>query len=55
MAKQLTGQRYIFKIHSARLRRAKWKLELSISEARDNDEVVALSDQQTGRLSRRRG
>lgn len=54
MAKQLTGQRYIFKIHSARLRRAKWNLELTISEARDNDEVVALSDQQTGRLSRRR-
>ncbi len=51
MAKQLTGQRFIFKIHSARLRRAKWNLTLSISEARDNEEVVSLSDQhKTGRL-----
>lgn len=46
MAKQLTGQRYIFKIHSVRLRRAKWNLELSVAEARDNDEIVALSDSQ---------
>lgn len=44
MAKQLTGQRYIYKIHSARLRKAKWNLTLPLAEARRNEEVVSLSD-----------
>lgn len=39
-------QRYIFKIHSGRLRSAGWRLTLPISEARKNDEVVALADSQ---------
>lgn len=46
MAKQQSCQRFIFKIHSARLRRAKWNLTLPISEARKNDEVISLSDSQ---------
>jgi len=44
--KQRKPQRYIFKIHSARLRRAKWKLSLTLAEARANDEIVSLADSQ---------
>ena len=46
MSKHLTSQRYIFKINSARLRRKKWKLQLSIKEARENQELIALSESQ---------
>lgn len=46
MAKQQTCQKFIFKIHSGRLRNAKWKLALSIPEARRNDEVISLADSQ---------
>ena len=46
LAKQIACQKFIFKIHSARLRNAKWKLTLPLSEARKNDEVVSLADSQ---------
>lgn len=46
MSKHLTSQRYIFKINSARLRRKKWKLQLSTKEARENQELIALSESQ---------
>lgn len=46
MAKQQAPHRYIFKINSSRLRKAKWNLTLSLSEARMNDEVIALNDSQ---------
>lgn len=46
ISKQMTSQKYIFKIHSARLRKAKWNLTLPLSEARKNDEVISLSDSQ---------
>ncbi len=46
MSKQLVCQKYIFKLHSSRLRKANWRLELSIAEARRNDEVIALADSQ---------
>ena len=46
MYKQLTCQRFVFKIHSSRLREAKWNLTLSISDARINDEVVSVGDSQ---------
>lgn len=46
LAKQLTSQRFIFKIHSTRLRKAKWRLTLPIDEARANDEIVSLSSSQ---------
>lgn len=39
-------QRYIFKIHSARLRKERWKLSLPLEEARKNDEVISLADSQ---------
>ena len=46
MAKQLTCQKYIYKLHSERLRKAKWNLTLPISEARRNEELVSLADSQ---------
>ena len=46
ISKQLTCQKYIFKLHSSRLRRAKWHLTLPIAEARRNDEIIALADSQ---------
>lgn len=46
ISKQLTCQKFIFKIHSERLRREKWNLTLPLSEARKNDEVIALADSQ---------
>lgn len=46
MAKQQAPHRYIFKIHSTRLRRAKWSLTLTLADARRNDEMIALNDSQ---------
>lgn len=46
MAKQLTGQRFVYKIHSSRLRRNKWNLILPLDEARRNEEVISLADSQ---------
>lgn len=46
MAKQLAAQKYILKISTARLRKAKWDLTLPLAEARRNDEVISLSDSQ---------
>lgn len=46
MAKQRTCQKYIYKIHSSRLRKERWKLNLPLDEARRNDEVVSLADSQ---------
>lgn len=46
IAKQLVCQKYIYKIHSSRLRKEKWNLTLPIEEARKNDEVISLADGQ---------
>lgn len=46
MSKQQTCQRYIFKLHTSRLKSAKWNLKLSLQEARKNDELIALADSQ---------
>lgn len=46
IGKQLVCQKYIYKIHSSRLRKERWKLALSIDEARRNDEVISLADSQ---------
>lgn len=46
IGKQNTCQRFIYKIHSARLRKNKWKLTLPLSEARRNGEVISLADSQ---------
>lgn len=46
ISKQLTCQKYIYKLHSSRLRKEKWKLTLPIEEARRNNEVISLADSQ---------
>lgn len=46
MAKQQSAQRFIYKVHSSRLRKAKWKLTLPLAEARRNDEVISLASSQ---------
>lgn len=46
ISKQLSCQKYIYKIHSSRLRKNKWDLTLPIEEARRNDEVISLADSQ---------
>ena len=46
ISKQLACQKFIFKIHSSRLRKEKWKLTLPLEEARKNEEVISLADSQ---------
>ena len=46
IAKQQACQKYIYKIHSARLRKEHWRLTLPIDEARRNDEIISLADSQ---------
>lgn len=46
MSKQQSCQKFIFKIHSNRLRRARWNLTLPVDEARKNDEIISLADSQ---------
>lgn len=43
ISKKNSYLRYIYKIHSSRLRKAKWDLTLPLSDARENDEVIALA------------
>lgn len=44
ISKQLVCQKFIYKIHSERLRKARWNLTLPIDEARRNEEVISLAD-----------
>jgi len=44
ISKQLACQKFIFKIHSSRLRLSKWALSLPLDEARRNEEVISLAD-----------
>ena len=46
MAKQQSPQKYIYKITSSRMKKARWNLVLSIQEARKNEEIVSLNDSQ---------
>lgn len=46
IGKQLACQKFIYKIHSSRLRNNRWNLTLPIDEARRNDEVISLADSQ---------
>lgn len=50
MNKYLTAQRYVYKIHTSRLRRAKWKMSLTINQARENRELISLSESQLTRF-----
>ncbi|MCI8993041.1 MAG: hypothetical protein HFG80_10060 [Eubacterium sp.] len=42
----MTSQKFIFKIHSSRLRKAKWSLKLTIGEAKASKELIAVNDSQ---------
>lgn len=44
LAKISASLKYVFKIRSSRLRKAKWNLTLSMDEAMSNEEIVALAD-----------
>lgn len=46
IGKQLVCQKFIFKIHSTRLRKNGWDLTLPLPEARRNDEIISLADSQ---------
>ena len=46
ISKQLEQQRYIFKIHSARLRNNKWNINISLQEARKNEEIISMGSSQ---------
>lgn len=50
MSKHLTSQRFVFKLHTSRLRRSKWNLMLSVKQARENKELIALSESQMMRF-----
>ena len=39
-------QRYILKVHSAKIRKANWDLNLPLSDARKNDEIISLASSQ---------
>ena len=43
---KITKRRLIFKISTSRLKKAKWNLTLSLEEAKNNNEVIALGDSQ---------
>lgn len=50
IAKQITTQRYVYKVNTSRLRRAKWNLNLTIDEAIENKELIKLSESQAMRF-----
>lgn len=50
MAKSNTYQRFIIRLHSKRLRNSKWKLNLTLNEARANDEIISLASSTTLRM-----
>lgn len=50
MAKQQSKQRFILKIHSSRLKKARWNLNLTLQEAVKNEELVPLADSETLRF-----
>ena len=53
MSKQLYSSRYVLKINSSRLRNNDWNLNVSIKEARENEELIQLGDGQLLRFIRR--
>jgi ATP-dependent protease HslVU (ClpYQ) ATPase subunit len=43
-------QRYIYKINSSRLKKARWNINISVNEALLNDEIVSISESETIRF-----
>lgn len=50
LSSHLTSQRFVYKIHTSRLRRAKWNLTLTIDQARENRELISLNESQLMRF-----
>lgn len=50
IAKQKKCKRYLFKLHSERLRRSRWKLEYPLEEALNTEDIISLSDSQALRF-----
>lgn len=50
IAKQKKCKRYLFKLHSERLRRARWNLEYPLEEALNTEDIISLSDSQVLRF-----
>lgn len=46
IAKQKKCKRYLFKLHSERLRRSRWKLKYPLEEALNTEDIISLSDSQ---------
>lgn len=46
MSKNNTLQRYIYKIHSSRIIREKYNINMTLQEARNNEEVIGISESQ---------
>lgn len=46
IGKQKKCKRYLFKLHSERLRRSRWKLEYPLEEALNTEDIISLSDSQ---------
>lgn len=46
MGKQKKTQRYVYKIHSTRLKKSGWNLTLSLEQARTNKELISLGENQ---------
>lgn len=46
MSRAKVSPRFILKIHSARLRRNNWKINITINQARENNELISLNDSQ---------
>ncbi|WP_195618942.1 hypothetical protein [Clostridium paraputrificum] len=52
MSKQLNSSRYILKIRSSRLRMNNWNLDITLAEAKKNEELISLGDSQLLRFIR---
>lgn len=46
---KITRRRLIYKVSTSRLKKAKWNLSLSLEEAKNNNELIALGDSQVMR------
>ena len=52
MSKQLYSQRFILKIPSTKFRNNKWRVDISLQEARRDNELIQLADSQILRFIR---
>jgi hypothetical protein len=53
LAKQVINQRYVYKIHSSRFEMNDWCLNLTIEEAKRNEEIVPIGDSTLLRMIRK--